>query len=128
MKLRLKSVLWPGAIGRWLLWLGGVVAVVVALSLPAWRRTCPPGPRSPLLRAVRADDLARVTRLLAQGADPNRGRVPFNTECPLDVALQRENPKMVALLLAHGAKTRAALADERRLDMERRSQREISPR
>lgn len=56
---------------------------------------------TPLHKAVYQDDLDRARWLLEAGADPNRG--DLNEFSPLFYALWRNNPSMIALLLAHGA-------------------------
>lgn len=54
---------------------------------------------SPLVRAVTNQDLAKVERLLDEGADPNKRTLAF----PLQAAAARENVEILQVLLARGA-------------------------
>jgi len=53
-----------------------------------------------LTRAVQAENVGEVKRLLAQGADVN---IAGEHRAPLEIATDHENMEMVKLLLAHGA-------------------------
>jgi hypothetical protein len=54
---------------------------------------------TPLDQAIGDQDLARVERLLNQGADPNQRGLVF----PLQAAAAKENVGILELLLARGA-------------------------
>jgi hypothetical protein len=60
---------------------------------------------TPLLRAIGDQDLARVERLLNQGADPNQRGLVF----PLQAAAAKENVGILELLLARGAVLASAI-------------------
>lgn len=54
---------------------------------------------TPLAKAIGDQDLAKVERLLDQGADPNKRSLLF----PLESAAAHENVEILKLLLARGA-------------------------
>lgn len=59
-------------------------------------------------RAVRANDIARVTQLLAAGANPEERTANLTTKegwdnTPLLLAVETGSPEMIALLVSHGA-------------------------
>ena len=54
---------------------------------------------TPLVKAIANQDLAKVERLLDEGADPNNRALVF----PLESAAARENVEILKLLLARGA-------------------------
>jgi hypothetical protein len=83
----------------------GWIVLVVLLGLLV---SCGPGgieEPSPLVRAVTDQDLARVERLLNEGADPNQRTLTF----PLQAAAARENIEILELLLARGAVVQKAV-------------------
>lgn len=62
--------------------------------------------RSELIEAIRRNDLAVTSRLLEGGADPNKQDPEFGTP-PLHWAARYGDPKMLKLLLDHGAEIKA---------------------
>jgi ankyrin repeat protein len=98
--MRLRGWLHVVAIG----WLAGSMSGAAAQSSPAGGSGSPG--RSPLIHAVRAQDVQAVRTLLAQKVDPNAAEADGFTA--LHWASQRSDPQMVDLLLGAGANARTS--------------------
>ena len=108
-----------GSFTRALIWIaliGGFAFVILLITFPP--RTCPPGPPPPLVKAVLANDLRKVQRLLEQGADPDRGRAPFGHPSPLDAALEKGNQEMIHVLRSSGAVSRVEIRQTNQLRLQ----------
>lgn len=71
-----------------------------------------PQVESPLIKAVRAKNLAEVKRLVEAGADVNEGNDPFDRNPdPLSVAIFANSQQIAKYLLSKGASSRAGLCD-----------------
>ncbi|WP_430403004.1 ankyrin repeat domain-containing protein [Fluviicola sp.] len=67
---------------------------------------------SPLVKAVRAKNLAEVKRLVEAGADVNEGNSPFDRNPnPLTISLSDNSQQIAKYLLSKGASSRAGLCD-----------------
>jgi hypothetical protein len=67
---------------------------------------------SPLVKSVRAKDLAEVKRLVEAGADVNEGSSPFDhNPDPLTIAVLENSQQIAKYLLSKGASSRSGLCD-----------------
>ena len=67
---------------------------------------------SPLVKAVRAKNLAEVKRLVEAGADVNEGNSPFDRNPnPLSIAIYDNSQQIAKYLLSKGASSRFGLCD-----------------